>query len=351
VTELGCDHPPGPPREGTTRLTVAVIVPVRNERPRLPGLLTGIERQTRRPDEVIFSDGASDDGSRAWLEQASLSRPWLKLVDNPDEVIPAALNRAAATANSDVIARMDAHADYDPEYLAELVGTLEDRPDLVGVGGAMATSGAGPWGRAIAAVLASRWGLGGTPHRVGGEPGPVEHTFCTAYRRAVVLASGGWDRRLLANEDVELDHRVRRHGDIWLVPSARTTWYTRDDPRALARQMWRYGYFRARTAHLHPSTFKARHLAPLAVLVSPLVATTVGRRLGAAVAGAYLAGGAAVAVRAARRSGASPARAAIALPIIHLSWGAGYGAGLARHAGAVSEPGLACGRSATTGTR
>jgi succinoglycan biosynthesis protein ExoA len=321
--------------------SVSVIVPVRNERQRIAEVLAGIEAQTVRPIEVVVADGASTDGTREWLEGAASTRPWLRVVDNPDRVIPAGLNRCVRVCTGDVVARMDAHAGYAPDYLETLLRFLDAHPDVPGAGGLMRTVGEGRWGHAIAAVLSRPWGLGGAPHRVGGSAGPVDHVFCTAYRREAILKAGGWDRAMLANEDAELDYRVGAGaGRIWLEPSATSVWTTRSTPGALARQMWRYGYYRARTVHLHPRSLRWRHLAPVVVAAGLPGLVLARRRAGLAATAAYLGAAGALGGATSRAAGASAWRGAIALPVVHLCWGGGMAAGLVRHRGARSEPGL-----------
>lgn len=323
------------------QLSVGVIIPVRNERKRLPVLLESLELQNLRPSEVVIADGASVDGSREWLEEVASTRPWLRVVDNPAVVIPSALNLAITACDCDIVARMDAHAEYEPEYLERIVEFLTEHPEIAGAGGAMETVGDGSWGGAIAAQLRRPWAMGGARHRVGGDAGPVDHVFCTAYRRDAVMGAGGWDRHMLANEDAELDYRIRKSaGEIWLVPTARSTWRTRTSPRALALQMWRYGYFRARTIHLHPDSFKTRHLAPPALVVGLVGLLLLRPSKGIRAAALYLTAAGAVGALSAKRDGASPWRGGVALPIVHMSWGGGLLAGLIRHWGAQSEPGL-----------
>lgn len=320
---------------------VSVIIPVRNERARIEGVLAGVEAQTWPPTEVVVADGASTDGTRQWLDDAALTRPWLIVIDNPDKVIPAALNRCLRVCSGDVVARMDAHADYEPDYLERVVGRLESQPEAQGVGGAMRTVGRGPWGEAIAALLRRPWGLGGAPHRVGGSAGPVDHVFCTAYRLEAVVKVGGWDSELLANEDAELDYRIGRAvGPIWLEPAARSEWTTRSTVGALARQMWRYGFFRARTVHLHPGSLRWRHLVPVALTVGLAGLLLTRPRRGLVVVAGYLAVDGAVGAATSGADGASAWRGAVALPVVHLSWGGGMTVGLVRHLGAKSRPGL-----------
>jgi cellulose synthase/poly-beta-1,6-N-acetylglucosamine synthase-like glycosyltransferase len=290
-----------------------------------------LEQQTWQPSEVIVADGCSTDGSREWLARAAEERPWLTVVDNLDRTVPAAMNAALAAATGDFVARMDAHADYAPDHIETLVKVLLQRPDVVSAGGAMASAGNGPWGRAIASSLSRRIGLGGARHRVGGTGGPIEHVFTGCYRRPALAAAGGYDERLLANEDFEMDARLRSAGlVVWLHPEARSTWYVRETVPALAKQMWRYGHFKALTLRLRPESLRLRQLAPpaLVVLLVALLATLP--LTGAIALAGYLAAAGGAGALAARADGAPAWRGAVVPPVVHLSWGVGLLLGAVR---------------------
>ena len=311
--------------------SVSVVVPTRNEAVRLPALLDSIEAQTWVPVEVIIVDGMSTDGSRDWLANVATSRPWMAVVDNPARNIPAALNTGLRRARGDLVARMDTHADYAPDYIEALVRVLQRRVEVVGAGGAMDSAGRGRWGQAIAAVLRRPVGMGGAPHRVGAEEGPVDHVFTGCYRRAALLQVGGFDQRLLANEDFELDTRLRKAGGtVWLVPQARSLWYVPESLPALARKMFRYGRFKAMTLRMHPESIKVRQLAPPSLLVGLLGLGVVRPQWGVTATGVYLGAAAAAGARAGAADDASPWRAAMVPPVVHLCWGAGLLAGLVR---------------------
>ncbi len=318
---------------------VSVIVPCRNEISNLPRTLAMLERQTLQPNEVVFSDGMSTDGSREWLEEAAESRPWMVVVDNHEKRVPAALNVALSAATGEYIARMDTHAEYHDDYLEVIIRFLEDHPAAGGAAGAMETRGVTPWGRAIAATLKRRFGLGGASHRVGAPMQIVPHAFSPSYRRAALLDAGGWDERLSANEDFEADVRLRAAGwQLWLLPDTGSTWYVRETPAALIKQMWRYGYFKALTLRLHPASLQFRQLAPPALVATlALYFITRSRVLGRLIA-AYAVAASVLGARAARDDGADPLRGAVAPPLIHLPWGAGLLAGLVRFAGVASTP-------------
>jgi succinoglycan biosynthesis protein ExoA len=327
---------------------VTVVVPARDEREALPALIDAIERQTQQPVAVIVADGMSRDGTRAWLEQAQGSRPWLRVLDNPERQISTGLNRAIAAARSPVVVRMDAHATYAPDYLERVCRVFAERPEVVAVGGAMRSVGRGAWGRAIASVLRRPFALGGARHRVGGAGGPVDHVFSPAYRRQAVLDAGGFDPALLANEDFELDCRLRKRGGVvWLEDSAACRWQVRESPRALARQMWRYGFYKSRTLRRHPDSLRLRQLAPPALVTGLAVTAVLDRRRAAAAAGAYLLTAGGLGARAAQADGTSAWRAATAVPVVHLSWGSGLLAGLLSAAVRPVTPGVV---SAAAGT-
>src|SRR6266511_3550329 len=240
--------------------SVSVVVPVRNERQRISDLLAAIEAQTLRPIEVLVADGCSDDGTLEWLRAAAQRRPSPRVVENPDRVIPNGLNLAIALARGEVVARMDAHAYYAPDYLRQLANVLAGHAEVVGVGGAMTTD-----------------------------------------------------------------------GTIWLEPQARVTWYTRESVKALACQMWRYGFFKARTLRLHPRSVRPRQLAPPA-LVLCLTAVTIGRpRLGMVSWLCYLGTAIGLGASAGRSDRVSAWRAGLATPTVHLCCGLGLLVGLLRH--------------------
>ncbi len=324
------DAPAGVP---TTPVRVSIIAPVRNERHNMPRVLDMIAAQTLRPDEVVFADGMSDDGTRQFLSTAADGALTVRVVDNPDRIVPAGLNRALEACTGDVVARMDAHAQYAPDYLERVVGFLVEHPEVDGVGGAMATAGRGAWGRAIAATLSRPFGLGGARHRVGGDAGPIQHVFSGCYRRSALTAAGGWDERFAANEDFEADLRIAEAGGaVWLHPGATSTWFVRESLPALAKQMWRYGYYKALTLRLHPDSMRPRQLVPPA-LVAGLVLVSVARpRAGAALTAAYATAAGVLGARAAATDGAAPWRGALVPPVVHLCWGAGLLAGAARFA-------------------
>jgi succinoglycan biosynthesis protein ExoA len=73
---------------------------------------------------------------------------------------------------------------------------------------------------------------------------------------------------LLSNEDYEFNTRIRRSGRrIWLDPEIVSVYYSRSTFQELARQYWRYGYWKFRMLTRYPETLRWRQaLPPLLVL-------------------------------------------------------------------------------------
>jgi len=155
-----------------------------------------------------------------------------------------------------------------------------------------------------------------------------------AYPVDLLLELGGWNENLVANEDYELDHRIRLQGKrLLLDPAVRIRWRSRESLGALARQYLRYGRGKADVARAHPGSLQIRHLAaPLLVAgVVPLFALVfVATWAAAAMVGIYLSIVIAPALAAALRAGSLRSAPAVAAAMVtmHVAWGLGFWSGI-----------------------
>ena len=329
---------------GARRPPVSVIVPARDAEATLPAALASILGQDYAGDvEVIVADGSASAATRELLASRF---PEVRRVANPERGTAAGLNRALAAARHPVIARCDAHSVLAPGYLARAVDTLE-RTGAANVGGRQLAAGSTAFERAVALATRHPLGTGAPRYRVGGRPGPVDTVFLGVFRRETLLNVGGWDETLQRNEDYELNWRLRaRGGTVWFDPDLVTAYRPRGTFRALARQYFDYGRWKAVVLARHPRSWRARQLAaPLLVaslaLSPPLLAAAALLPGPAAAPGLAAAGAAAPLTYATALLGASaaigfrhPGRAALLVPAvaatIHLAWGAGFLRGLPR---------------------
>jgi cellulose synthase/poly-beta-1,6-N-acetylglucosamine synthase-like glycosyltransferase len=306
---------------------VTVIVPARNEAAHIEACVRSVLRQQVEGGvELLVVDGRSEDDTAALARRAGAT-----VLDNPRRTIPAALNRGLEAAEGEVVVRFDAHAEMPPGYVTTCLEALAAEK-AANVGGWREVVAAGPWGRAVGAALSASLGVGNA--RIWRRPAPgqgrldVDTVPLGCFRRETLVRAGGWSERLEANEDYELNERLRRGGGrVVFDPAIRSVYRPRESFTEVARQYWRYGRWKAAMLRSAPGSVRPRQLAPPA-LVLAVAAAIVPSRLAAPARGGLSVYALAVVAAAARAGGGW--RTPVVLTTMHLAWGAGLLAGLAR---------------------
>ncbi len=244
--------------------TVSVVVPCRNEKHHIEGVIQSIMAQESPPGEfeVIVADGMSDDGTRSILSKLAKENPSLRIVDNPGRIVSTGLNVAVREARGSVIMRMDSHTRYARDYVRNCLEVLK-RTGVDNVGGPWVAYGAGITGKAIAAAFQSPFAFG---NRRGHNPdydGIVDTVYLGCWPRHVFDRIGFFDEELVRNQDDEFNLRLTRAGGkIWQSPLIKS-WYTpRSSLIALLRQYVQYGYWKVRVIQKHRLPASVRHLIP-----------------------------------------------------------------------------------------
>ena len=256
---------------------VSIIIPCYNEQSTIRPLLEALREQTfpRAEMEVIISDGRSTDGTRDAIAafQKDFSDLRVIVVDNTRQTIPSAVNRAIESSHGSIIVRLDAHSKPYPDYVQNCVNALEaGRGDNVG-GVWEIRPGAQTWiAESIAVAAAHRLGVGDALYRHAKQAAEVDTVPFGSFRRDLIDRIGKFDETLLTNEDYEFNARVRRAGGrIWLDPSIRSIYFARKTLLELARQYWRYGFWKWRMLRRYPNTLRWRQALPPLFVLSLLV--------------------------------------------------------------------------------
>lgn len=283
--------------------------------------------------EVLVLDGDSSDASARLVRDLAATDPRVRLLPNPDRLQAAAFNRGLAEARGEYLIRMDAHTRYEPDYVAECIRLLEET-GAAGVGGVQRATGRTPVGEAIAAAVSSRFAAGDAKYRHATAPAWVDTVYLGAWRTATLRAVGGMNPAWAVNEDYEMNVRLRAAGGrMYLSPTIRSTYYVRSSLPRLARQYFRYGFWKVRTLLHHPGSLRWRQMvAPafvLSLLAAPLLVRWLGATVGAAHLAAYALANLVASVAIARRTAWRhlPLLPLIFL-LIHVSWGSGFLVGL-----------------------
>ena len=247
---------------------VSVIIPCRNEEKRIGALLESLYSQSYATNdmEVVIADGMSLDGTRQIIQDFSTSHPDLtiRVVDNVKQIIPAALNVAINAAEGEFIVRMDAHSVPDVEYVKNSVDDLlAGKGDNVG-GVWKIQPGNDTWvAKSIVEATSHPLGVGGAKYRYTTEAEEVDTVPFGAFRKDLINQIGGFDESLLTNEDYEFNVRIRQNGGkIWLNPAIFCNYYARETFGLLAKQYWRYGFWKAKMLKRYPETARPRQILP-----------------------------------------------------------------------------------------
>ena len=318
------------------RVDVSVLVPVLNEERHVRDAAAAMRAQDFAGSaEFIFIDGGSDDRTPEILRELAAEDPRVRLLDNPQRSTPIALNIGLRAARGDYVARMDAHTHYPPSYLSTGVARLQ-RGDVAHVSGPQLAEGDDKWSRRVALALATRLGTGGASFRRSGDAEfEVDSGFTGIWTRATLDEQGGWDEGWPNDQDSELAARIHESGGrIVCVPEMGARYIPRNSLRTLARQYWRYGFYRAKTSARHPASMRRSHvLVPGVALalvgsVLPIRSLRSFARLGVAL---YML--AIVAVTGEQALAVNP-RDALSLPAVflcmHVPYGFGFLAGSVR---------------------
>ena len=191
----------------------------------------------------------------------------------------------------------------------------------------------GALGRAVAWCMSTPFGVGGARFRYIEQEEECDTVPLIFTRRDTLVRAGGYDERVLFDEDSEMNYRLRAAGAKFLVtPRAGVRYYVRRSLRGVAKQMYRYGYYRRMTQLLHPRRVPLRIYAPPAFLaalaLSAALACTPLRWLGAVTPACYALFLCVASVKACARIGVAGLYCIPALAVMHSSYGWGFWKGL-----------------------
>ncbi len=259
-------------------MKLSVICPIYNEEKYIVAFLDSVLQQdfSRDDMEVLLVDGMSRDKTRLIISQYIEKYPFLRLLDNPERTAPCAMNVGIQEANGDVIIRLDAHALYPSNYFSTLVFKLyELNADNIGCILNTDVLNKTPKTLAIREVLSNRFGVGNSSFRTGVTSAcEVDTVPFGCWRREVFQKYGLYDKRLVRNQDIELNKRIKRGGGhIFIIPDISCTYLARETFKALAKNNYGNGKWNILTVYYtkYFSSLSVRHFIPLVFVLSLLL--------------------------------------------------------------------------------
>lgn len=318
-------------------MIVSIVSPCRNEISQVDRFLRTVTQQqaTGFELEILVADGESNDGTAEVLAAWNATEPRIRVIPNPGRIVSTGLNAAIRAARGEIVVRMDLHTEYAEDYVAQCVMALEQTRATC-VGGPWLAKGTSPTQRAISKAFGSTFGSGGAKSRRRNYTGFVDSVYLGTWRRADLLALGGFDERLVRNQDDELCLRIRRSGGtIWQTPAIRSEYIPRASFSELWHQFYQYGYWRVGVIKKHRIPGSVRQLAPTLFIAILLILTVLGLVVPLATivaVGLCIAYGALAIMAAAVASDSHDPRSlalvVLSFACMHLGYGLGLGHGI-----------------------
>ena len=138
---------------------ISVIVPTLNEAENVEPLVRRITGCDPLPDEILFVDDGSADGTRERVRALATSAP-VRLIerDSPTLGLSGAVIEGARVAGGDLLVVMDADLSHPPERIADLVRPIIDGAADMVIGSRYVAGGATPdwpmWRKAMSRIAA-----------------------------------------------------------------------------------------------------------------------------------------------------------------------------------------------------
>ena len=220
--------------------------------------------------EILFVDGMSSDKTRKIILQYASQYRQIRLLNNPERIVPIALNIGIQEAKGDIVFRLDAHAIYPSNYFSVLVRYLEELC-ADNVGGICRTLPINNTAISIsiACALSSPFGMGNSYFRIGTKNvRAVDTVPFGCFKKDIFEKVGFFDEELIRNQDDEFNGRIIKSGGrIYLIPEIVIDYFARDSIQKVAKMFYQYGLFKPLVNKKLGSPATKRQFFPLLFLL------------------------------------------------------------------------------------
>lgn len=254
---------------------VAIVIPTLNEERFISRCLNSIIKQTYEFEkmDVMIIDGGSNDKTKDIVAEYQKSHQNIRFIENKKKIQSVAFNIGIKKSTAPYIIRLDAHAEYDSEYIYLCIKNLKDDKKRGNVGGRcnILPFNQSIWAQTNAILNHSRFGIGGAAFRVSNEAHNTDSVPFGAFPRKIIEKIGGMREDLPRGEDNEYNSRIRKAGyKIFFDPNIISSYFARPTLGASCKQMYANGNSIGYLCYIDREAIGIRHLVPLLFVVSGL---------------------------------------------------------------------------------
>jgi len=249
---------------------ISIIIPILNEENYIASCLDSVLLSDYPSEsmEILLIDGMSNDSTRNIIVAYQKKYDFITLINNPEKIVPVAMNIGITNAKGDYICRLDAHAKYPKNYISKLLEwSIKLDADNVGAVCETGRKSNTNVAKAIQFVMSDKFGVGNSLFRLGvTEPIEVDTVPFGFYKKEVFSDMGMYDERLIRVQDLEFNKRLKKNnGKIFLVPDVKCTYYPREDLGTFFKNRFQTGRWVILAAYFTKSikNISIRHLVPL----------------------------------------------------------------------------------------
>jgi GT2 family glycosyltransferase len=248
-------------------MKISVVIPCRNERQYIRECVEAIyASQLPEGAEMLVQvvDGMSNDGTREVVSELKSIYSSLELVDNLKQLTPYAFNLGIhAQGKVDYVQIVGARHILSPNYISTCIERLQADAAVWCVGGRIVNEYVNETGRIISKAMSSSFGMGIGNFRTLEASGFTDTVTSPMYPYHVFEQIGFFDEELIRNQDDDFNFRViRAGGKIWYEHAISLKYYVRANYKGLWRQFYQYGYWKVFVNRKHGAVTTLRQLVP-----------------------------------------------------------------------------------------
>jgi glycosyltransferase involved in cell wall biosynthesis len=269
---------------------ISIIIPVYNEEKYISNCLDSIiySDYPKESIEVLIIDGSSTDKTKELVLEVIKKNTYIRLIENKKRIVPISMNLGITQAKGDYIIRLDAHSYFPENYFTELIkNAVKYKTENIGTVCITDVKNSTIKALAIKSVLSNKFGVGNSYFRIGvNNPIEVDTVPFGCFTRDILMKVGGYDERLVRNQDIEINKRIKKVGGrILLLPEPKCIYYARDNYKSFSLNNFSNGQWNILTAYYtkNLNSLSLRHFIPLLFILSiilPLLISIVDFRIG-----------------------------------------------------------------------
>lgn len=264
------------------RPTVSVILPVYNESRYIEQTIASILAQETSEFEleVLAIEGKSTDGSAQIIRAMSDKDPRIRLLTNKQVRTPFAFNQGLREARGEYVCILGSHNVYPRDYIATCLREMLTHNAAACSGRTISKSADDSWVAKMACWVMGH-PFGSSPRSFRTQPeGFVDSVPYPVMKKQPLLNLGGYNERLLRNQDNDMNQRLRAAGyNLYCTWKTHCEYHTPIDLKSLLKYAFRNGYWNIVSLTHNALSMSMRHFVPLFFVLTLSIAA-VGTAVG-----------------------------------------------------------------------